>query len=275
VPVWQLSDDEVETALVEIERAEAALVARRAALVAEADQRGLKDRSKALSTERWLQDRFRLSHRDARARVEQARLLCGQLAAHGALAAGSVTPEQATVIATCLDAVDQLPEVDPVERDQAAQLLVEQAAGLEPRHLATAAAHLVEELTRTPSTDSLADAEAVARELAAAEAAKQAAETNTLVVKRRPDGSLDYRGRIRPTDAPVMTAWLKQADRKFAGCDGFEDDRPREQRRGDHLLTTLRQALTTTSSGSSGTGGTGGGRTYVHVNVTTTPRRAA
>ena len=29
-PVWQLSDDEVETALVEVERTEAALVARRA-----------------------------------------------------------------------------------------------------------------------------------------------------------------------------------------------------------------------------------------------------
>ena len=81
-PVWQLSDDEVETALAEVERTEAALVARRAALVQEADQRGMKDRCKALSTERWLQDRFRLSHRDAKTRVDQARLLCGQPTAH-------------------------------------------------------------------------------------------------------------------------------------------------------------------------------------------------
>jgi hypothetical protein len=268
LPVWQLSDDEVETALVEVERSEAALVARRAALIHEADQRGLKDRCKALSTERWLQDRFRLSHRDATTRVEQARLLAGQPAAHQALAAGVLTPEQATVIATCLDAVDQLPGVDPVEREQAARLLVQQAAALGPRHLAVAAAHLVEELTRTPSTDTLADTEAVARELAAAEAAAQAAETNTLVVKHRPDGSLDYRGRIRPTDVPVMTAWLTQADTKFPGTDGFEDDRPREQRRGDHLVTTLRTHLT--GGADNGSGGTGAGRTYVHVNVTTT-----
>jgi hypothetical protein len=264
LPVWQLSDDEVETALAQIEQAEAALVARRAALVAEADQRSMKDRCQALSTERWLQDRFRLSHRDAKTRVEQARLVTGQPAAHQALAVGRVTVEQAGVIATALDAVDQLPGVDPVERGEAAQLLVEQAAALGPRHLAAAAAHLVEQLTRTPSTDTLADTEAVARELAAAEAAAQAAETNTLVVKYRPDGSIDYRGRLCPVDAPLLSGWLKQADKKHAGTDGFEDDRPREQRRGDHLSTTLRHALTT------GAGGAGGGRTMVHVTVTTT-----
>ena len=180
------------------------------------------------------------------------------------------------MIATCLDAVDQLPGVDPVEREQAARLLVEQAAGLGPRGLAVAAERILENLTRSPSTDTLADTEAVARELAAAEAAAQRAETNTLVIKHRPDGTIAYRGTFRPVDAPVLTAWLKQADRKFAGTDGFADDRPREQRRGDHLVTTLRTALTTTStngssSGSGGAGnGSGAGRTYVHVNVTTT-----
>ena len=261
-PVWQLTDDEVETALGEIEDAEARLVARRVELVTEADQRSMKDRSRALSTDRWLQDRFRLSHRDAKARVDQARLLAGQPAAHAALAAGTVTPEQAVVVATCLDAVDQLPGVDPVEREEAADFLIGQAAGLEPRHLAAAAAHLVERLTRTPSTDTAADAEAVARELAAAEAAAQAPEIDTLVVKHRPDGTIAYRGTFRPTDAPVLTAWLKQADKRHPGDDGFDDDRPREHRRGDHLVTTLRQAGTGT--------GTGGGRTYVHLTVTTT-----
>ena len=226
MPVWQLSDDEVETALLEMERAEAALVARRAELVAEADQRGMKDRCKALSTERWLQDRFRLSHRDAKTRVEQARLLAGQPAAHGALAAGMLTAEQAGVIAACLDAVDQLPGWTRSNESRPPTCWSSQAAGLGPRDLAVAAGRLVEHLTRSPSTDTLADTEAVARELAAAEAAAQAAETNTLILKYRPDGSLDYRGRIRPTDVPVATAWLKQADRKLAGCDGFEDDRP-------------------------------------------------
>jgi hypothetical protein len=149
-PAWQLTDDEVEGALVDTERADAALVARRAELVREAALRSMKDRTKALSTERWLQDRFRLSHRDAKARVDQAQLLAGQPAAHTALAAGTVTPEQAAVIATALDAVDLLDQVDPVEREEAAEFLVDQAAGLSPRDLATAAQHLVEELTRNP-----------------------------------------------------------------------------------------------------------------------------
>jgi hypothetical protein len=284
-PGWQLSDDDVETTLAALDRAEAALVARRAELVREADQRGLKDRSKALSTERWLQDRFRLSHRDAKARVDQARLLTGQPAAHQALAAGTITPEQAGVIATALAAVDQLDDVDPVEREQATDFLLDQATGLAPRDLATAAAHLVEQLTRTPSVDSAADAEAVARELAAAEAAAQRAETNTFVVKHRPDGTIAYRGTIRPVDAPALTAWLKRADVRHPGCDGFEDDRPREQRRGDHLVQTLRTSLTHSgdSSGSDGGDGSGvngggagagsgpsAGRVQVHVNVSTT-----
>src|SRR5205085_5286535 len=105
----------------------------------------------------------------------------------------------------------------------------------------------------------LADTEAVARELAAAEAAAQATETNTLVVKYRPDGSIDYRGRLCPVDAPLMSGWLKDADKKFPGTDGFEDQRPREQRRGDHLATTLRTLLTT-GAGDAG-GGAGAGRT--------------
>ena len=249
--MWQLSDDEVETALVEVERTEAALVARRAELVAEADQRGLKDRSKALSTERWLQDRFRLSHRDATTRVEQARLLAGQPAAHSALAAG-------TAHRGAGDRDRDLPgRRRPAPRGRPGRTRAGRAAagraGRRARRRGTSRSpptRILENLTRSPSTDTLADAEAVARELAAAEAAAQAAETNTLILKYRPDGSLDYRGRIRPVDVPVATAWLKQADKKFAGCDGFEDDRPREQRRGDHLLTTLRQALTTSTHGS-------------------------
>ena len=264
VPVWQLSDDEVDTALADLERAEAALVAHRAELVAEAELRGMQDRSRALSVERWLQDRFRLSHRDAKARVDQARLLAGQPAAHRALAAGLLTPEQAGVVATALDAIDQLEGIEPAELVEATTFLVDQAAGLGPRDLAVAATRLVEHLTRTASVDTAADAEAVARELAAAEAAKQRTETNTLTVKHRPDGTLTGRFTIRPTDASAMTAWFKQADVRHPGDDGFEDDRPREQRRGDHLVTTLRAALTHSSDRKSAA------KTYVHVNVTTT-----
>ncbi len=263
-PVWQLSDAEVETALADLEAAEARLVARRAELVHEADRRSMKDRTRSLSTERWLQDRFRLSARDARARLTQADLLHDQPAAHTALTKSQVTPEQATVIATTLTQLDTLDRLDPQQRQEAAELLVHQAAALDPRRLATAGQHLVEHLTRTPSVDDPADAEQVARELAAAEAAAQRADTNSLIVKRRPDGSIAYRGTIRPVDVPILTAWLKAADVPHPGSDGFEDDRPRDQRRGDHLVPTLRDALT------NGTDKPLASKVHVHVNVTTT-----
>ncbi len=252
------------TALADLETAEARLVARRAELVHEADRRSLKDRTRSLSTERWLQDRFRLSRREAQGWVAQAELLATQPAASAALAEGRLTPGQATVVVTALDALDRLEQLDPVEREQAADLLLDQAAALGPRDLATAAQHLVEHLTRTPSTDDPADAEQVAREHAAAEAAAQRADTNSLIVKRRPDGALTGRFTIRPVDVPALTAWLKAADVPHPGSDGFEDDRPRDQRRGDHLAATLGDALT------NGTDKPLASKVHVHVNVTTT-----
>ncbi|MEO7981931.1 MAG: DUF222 domain-containing protein [Sporichthyaceae bacterium] len=262
-PVWQLTDDEVETALVDLERSEARLVAVRAALVREADLRGLQQRTQALSVEGWLRDRFRLSAPEAKRRTATAELLLGQPVVHDALAGGHLTPEQASVVATALDAVDSLEQVPSRERQAAAEFLFHQSTALAPRALATAAAALVERLTRSPSTDDPADEEAVARELAAAEAAARLADTNSLTIRRRPDGSVTGRFSIRPTDASVLTPWLKQADAPHPGTDGFDDIRPREQRRGDHLITTLRDALTTSSERPSA-------RVHVHVNVTTT-----
>ncbi len=266
-PVWQLSDAEVESALADLEAAEARLVARRAELVREADQRSMKDRSNALSTERWLQDRFRLSRREAQGRVAQAELLAAQPVARTALAEGRLTPEQATVVATTLARLDTLDRLDP-QQEEAAELLLHQAAALDPRSLAAAGQRLVEHLTRSPSTDDPADAAAVARELAAAEAAAQRAGTNSLVVKRRPDGALTGRFTVRPADVPVLTAWFAQADRRHLGTDGFEDDRPRDQRRGDHLVASLRAGLTS-NSGSSGEDDQPATRLHVHVKVTT------
>ncbi len=262
-PVWQLTDDEVETALVDLERTEARLVAVRAALVHEADLRGLKQRTQALSVEGWLRDRFRLSTPEAKRRTATAALLLGQPEVHDALAGGHLTPEQASVVATALDSVDALEQVDPRNRQAATDFLIHQTTALAPRALTIAATALVEQLTRSPSVDDPADEEAVARELAAAEAAAQLADTNSLTIRRHPDGSVTGRFSVRPTDVAVLTPWLKQADVPHPGTDGFDDTRPREQRRGDHLVTTLREALTPSDEAP-------GARVHVHVNVTTT-----
>ena len=72
---WQLSDDQVEDALSAVLRIEGQAAALRAALIAEANLRGLRDRTQSTTTERWLGDRYRLSTPDARTRVEQADVL--------------------------------------------------------------------------------------------------------------------------------------------------------------------------------------------------------
>src|SRR6188472_3298078 len=69
---WQLADDQVQDAIALSLQIEARNTALRAALLAEADLRGLRDRTQSTSTERWLEGRYRLSATDARARVEQS-----------------------------------------------------------------------------------------------------------------------------------------------------------------------------------------------------------
>src|SRR6188472_4590311 len=69
---WQLADDQVQDAIALSLQIEARNTALRAALIAEADLRGLRDRTRSTSTERWLEGRYRLSATEARTRVEQS-----------------------------------------------------------------------------------------------------------------------------------------------------------------------------------------------------------
>src|SRR3954463_4666726 len=109
---WQLGDDQVQDALGVVLPIEAQTAALRAALIAEANVRGLRERTQSATTERWLADRYRLSTPDARTRVEQADLLGRHPRVIEALAEGAVTVEQADVIAGALDQVATLPLVE-------------------------------------------------------------------------------------------------------------------------------------------------------------------
>ncbi len=70
--VWQLGDDEVETSLEVLQRVEAQLLAARAGLLREAQARDLRSRTQALTTTRWLADRFRITHQQATTRLGHA-----------------------------------------------------------------------------------------------------------------------------------------------------------------------------------------------------------
>ena len=238
---WRLGDDDVEAALAGVLALESRVAALGAVLLLEADTRGLRSRTRASSTERWLGDRFRLSHADSAARLRAAAALGRHPGVLEALAAGGVSPEQAVVVTGVLDRVRILPGLSEGEPAQAAMLLVESAAALGPRDLARAGQAVVEALTRTPSVDDPADAAALERAQERAAAADSVAERNELRLSRR-------HGRLRATlelgglGEAVLTGWLRTVDAPVPGEDGFADDRPIGQRRGDALVDLLARA---------------------------------
>jgi hypothetical protein len=225
-----------------LEQVDALTCAVRASLLREADDRSMRNRTRAPSTERWLTDRFRISRAEAAMRMRQARQVARQPTVAAALAAGAVTVEQAAVAATALDRIDALPGIEAEDRDTAARLLVEQAAALGPRELARAGQEILERLTCTPSEDDPADEEALRREQERAEAKAQAGERNALTVSKRPDGRFHGRFDLGPLGGVALVAWLRRSDRPVPGSDGFEDLRSRDERRGDALVETLTAA---------------------------------
>ena len=224
---------------------EARNAALRATLLAEANLRGLRERTQSSTTERWLADRYRLSHPDARARVEQAHVFVRHPRVVEALTEGSVTVEQASVIAHALDQVADLPLVEEDEREQAADLLIEQSHDSSRARLARAGQQIVQHLTRTPSVDDPAEEDAIAREQRRAQEDAEAAQRDRaswrhrLRPGRRGRGTLD----TGPIGDTLIKAWEHAAGGKHPGGDGFEDDRTRDQRLGQALLDLMADYL--------------------------------
>src|SRR4051812_11901317 len=235
---WQLTDGQVQDAIAVSLQIEARTAALRAALIAEADVRGLRERTRSSTTGRWLAERYRLSHPDARTRVEQAHLFVRHPRLVDALTDGAVTVEQATVIATALERVADLPLVEADEREQAAQLLIEQARDLTPRDLARAGQQIVEHLTRTPTVDDPAEEDRVAREQRRAQEEAQAADRDKASWRHRLRPGRPGRATLHtgPVGDALITAWEHAAGRKHPGTDDFADDRTRDQRLGQALL---------------------------------------
>ena len=145
-----------------------------------------------------------------------------------------------------LTAVEAVPDVDLVDREDATSFLLAQAAVLDPVQLEAAGRQLVETFaSRLPSVDDPAEVEAVARAERAAERAAQIDEQNSLQVRTRPDGSITGRFHLAPESVAVLNAWLRQADTRHPGEGEFADDRQSDVRRGDHLVATLAHACRT------------------------------
>jgi hypothetical protein len=279
--VWQLPDGLVEHGLSLASQLHARATAVESVLLREAETRGLKARTGAPTTEKWLGDIQRLSRADANARTRLASALGRHARVAAALIAGVVTVEQAEVVVTVMDQVLDLPGLvgyrcagdggtdDGAESDESAgdadaavEFLLEQCAALGPRELARAGQAVVEALTRHPSIDDPRDEEAVRRDHDAVERDLQEKERNWLHVVRRPGGGKQLRIDLGTVGQAAFEAWCRaEADRPAKGEDGFEDVRTRAERRGDAFVDLLhlgtpgtRAASATRTSNGTGTG---------------------
>src|SRR5581483_7859927 len=122
------SDDELESSLVEIERAVGALVAERARRVAEVEARGAFARDGLLSVTMWLVHRLRVAGSCAGRYVRWARALARTPLVRSALASGDVTPSAAAVLVGAW-------ESRPEEFASVEETLVEAARNLPVRDL--------------------------------------------------------------------------------------------------------------------------------------------
>jgi hypothetical protein len=139
--VWTLPDEDLVALLEASERLAAQVAAVGLRLVREADKRTLGPRLGATSTAALMRDRLRLRPGDARARVELAAALDGDLGATGAaLTAGAVSYDQARAIHR---AVTDLPAATPARTVRETEdALLEHAAGFGPVELSRLGAHL-------------------------------------------------------------------------------------------------------------------------------------
>ena len=134
-PLFALSDRELATELDEVFAAEQKLAARRLALIAEIDARGVAVRDGARNTAMWLGERLRLDAGRARESLRLARALSVSLSATAeALADGRIHLEQAQIIEK---AVSHLPDsVGSAICGQAEHALIEFAGTFAPSPLA-------------------------------------------------------------------------------------------------------------------------------------------
>ena len=216
-PVWQCADGEVETAIELLDGVEAMVTALRAVLLVQAEERALQQRTGAPSTGRWLVERFRWSRSRAGAALGQARALAGRPVVAAALGDGAVTAEQAAAVSEALARIDRVPGVTVGEREHAARFLVEHAAALGPRELTVVGRQLAQTLTRLPSADDPADAEALAREQDRAEREAQARERNSFRLSRGRDGRCRATLDLGPVGEAAARIWAKAAGRPPRG----------------------------------------------------------
>ena len=235
---WSPADAEVVAALGEVLAARSGLEAVTASLVGQADARGVRCELLQTSTAGWLRRKFRLSSAEAKRLTTLATALPRWGQVERALREGRVSAEAAEAITRVLNALPDTATADELSR--AEELLVGQAATLDPAELGLCGQALGEALTVTPDVDDPAEAERVAKELADAEAGEASGwERRAVRLVRRRDGMLGIIGALDALSGAQVREILEAAARPPDAVQGVPDDRSPGQRLADALVETI------------------------------------
>ncbi|MFF0173469.1 HNH endonuclease signature motif containing protein [Micromonospora profundi] len=229
---WAASEHDLVVALDAAHRLEQRVAAVKLALVREVDGRGIAAAQGASSTVVWLRERLRLDGGAARRLVGLAASVdaapCGVRAA---LAGGSVTVEQARVIAETVETVQAAAGVEVA--DKAVGVLLDWAGQFDATLLRRMGARILDHVA-----PEVADAAAEAA-LRAQEA--RAARDRQVTVSEQSDGRLRLSGILDAEAAAVLRAAIDP----LTAPAGPDDTRSPGQRRHDALADICRLALRT------------------------------
>ncbi|MEV4387897.1 DUF222 domain-containing protein [Micromonospora sp. NPDC049580] len=229
---WALPEQELIAALDAAHRIEQRLAAVTLALVRELDGRGTARTQGASSTAVWLRERLHLTIPAARRLVDLAAALdAAPPAVRDALAAGTVTAEQARVITDTIGAAAASAGAEAA--DKAVGVLVQWAGQFDPTLLRKLGTRILDHVA--PEA-----ADAVAAAALKAET-DRAARDRHLTISERTDGRLRLSGILDTETAGLLRAAIDP----LTVPTGPDDARNPGQRRHDALADVCRLALRT------------------------------
>ncbi|MFD0745092.1 DUF222 domain-containing protein [Phytohabitans flavus] len=227
-----MSDDELVDSLDAIHESLQTLTAAQLHLIREIDGRGLPIAQHASSTAVWLRERQRISIHAAKRLADLAKAVDERPALDGALAAGAVNAEQATVIATT---VRDLPaDLGPDLVDEAEAVLIGQAEQFEPTILRKAGERILTHVA--PEIAEARDAAALQRQEA------RAWQARAFQLTRLGDGRVRLTGWLDEAGAATVNAAL---DPLCAPRHDNDEPRTPAQRRADALVEVCHLATRT------------------------------
>ncbi|GAB3947370.1 HNH endonuclease signature motif containing protein [Micromonospora vulcania] len=229
---WAMPESELVAVIDASHRLQQRLAAVQLAAVRELDGRGVAVAQGASSTVVWLRERLRLTVPAARRLVDLAAALdTGARDVWRALADGSITVEQAQVIAGTIDTVHACAGADAA--DKAVGVLIDWAGQFDPALLRKLGGRILDHVA--PEV-----ADAAARAELEAEA-RRAARDRHVTISEYSDGRLRLAGSLDAETAAALRAVIDP----LSAPAGPDDTRTPGQRRHDALTDVCRLALRT------------------------------